>query len=300
MLLPPRRLRRSVLTTPASVEKMLVKAAASDADYVIVDLEDSVAPAQKAAARSAACAAINELNWGSKTVAVRVNGMGTPWILDDVVEVARSAGTRLDVVVIPKVTVPADVQFVSAVLDHVDVDSTRRIGIDVLVEEALAVVNLTSLVTASTRIECVAFGPGDYAASLRASEPSAGSDGRRNAHATFARQSIVVAARAAGAVPIDGPFADFSDPQGFEDEASEARHSGFAGKWVIHPGQIAAANKAFTPTADEAAQARAICAAYKDAQDRGLGAVAVDGKMVDAANARIAEEIVAACNLIGI
>jgi citrate lyase subunit beta/citryl-CoA lyase len=298
--MPPLRLRRSVLTTPASSERMLVKAASSDADYVILDLEDSVAPSEKVAARSRACEAINDLDWGRKTLGVRVNSVGTPWVLDDLLAISRSSGTKLDVVVVPKVMGGADVEFVSAVLDHVELETPHRLGIEVLVEEASALQQLGVIVRASERLETVTFGPGDYAASLRATMPAADADPSAGAYATFARQSIVVAARAVGAVPIDGPFADYSDPVGFEREARAARASGFAGKWVIHPNQIAAANQAFTPTVEEAQQARAIRDAYVQGAEKGTGAVAVDGKMIDAANARIAEEVVEQCDLIGI
>lgn len=296
----PRRLRRSVLTTPASAEAKLVKAAASDADYVIIDLEDSVAPSHKSAARSAACTAINDLDWDGKTIGVRINGVGTPWVLDDVLEVTSGTGSKLDVLVIPKVVDAADVRFVSTLLDHLELDADHHVGIDVLVEEALAIARLDAIATASPRVEVLAFGPGDYAASLRAAETAWRPDGSPTAHGSFARQSIVVCARAVGAVPIDGPFADIGDLDGFEREAEEARRSGFAGKWVIHPGQISAANAVFSPTPAEAAQARATSAAYREAQERGLGAVAIDGKMVDAANARIADDVVAICELIGI
>lgn len=277
---------------------MLVKAAASAADYVIIDLEDSVAPSQKAAARSAACAAINDLDWGNKTVGVRVNAVGTPWVLDDVLEIVRTTGRRLDVITVPKVLGAADVRFVSALLDHAELDSNHRIGIDVLVEEARGIVHLDAIAAASSRLEAIAFGPGDYAASIRAAESPWVSGHTPAAHNTFARQSIVVAARAAGAMPLDGPYADFNDPEGFQAEAADARRSGFGGKWVIHPSQIDTANDIFSPTPTEAARARDIVAAYADAQEQGLGAVAIDGKLVDAAHVRIALEIVALCQAI--
>ncbi|MGZ6798247.1 MAG: HpcH/HpaI aldolase/citrate lyase family protein [Mycobacteriaceae bacterium] len=295
-----RRLRRSVLTTPGSSEKMLIKAAASAADYVIIDLEDSVAPTEKAGARTAACAAVNDLDWGQKTIGVRVNAVGTPWVLDDLLAIGRTTGARVDVITVPKVLRADDVRFVSRVLDHVAPESDHAVGIDVLVEEARALARLHTIVKTSSRLEALVFGPGDYAASIQGAESPWRTDLVPSAHSTFARQSIVVAARAAGLVPIDGPYADFQDSRGFKAEAEEARRSGFAGKWVIHPSQIDAANEVFSPTPGEAERARAICAAYVEAQHQGLGAVAIDGKLVDAANVRIAQEIVALCGLIGI
>lgn len=292
---PPVRLRRSILTTPASSEAMMNKAAASDADYVLIDLEDSVAPSRKALARSAACAAITDLDWGRKTVGVRVNAVGSPWILDDLLELVGAAGDKLDVICVSKVTGPDDLRFVSRILDHVEPSARLPIGIDVLVEEAQAVVELHAVVGSSPRIECIAFGPGDYAASLRA---DIGSGIEGTGHAAFARNLIVVAARGAGAVPIDGPYADFSDAEGFQRESLAARRSGFAGKWVIHPSQIAAANEAFTPTDAEARKARAVCDAYQSALENGTGAVAVDGQMIDAATFRLAEEVLALCRLV--
>ncbi|WP_207840064.1 HpcH/HpaI aldolase/citrate lyase family protein [Williamsia soli] len=298
MLTPPARLRRSVLTTPASNDRMLAKAASSAADYVILDLEDSVAVGEKSSARVAACAAIGDLDWGRKVIGVRVNSVGTPWVLDDLLTVARAAGAKLDVVVIPKVRSAADVQFVSAVLDHVELESQHSIGLEVLIEEAAAVVNISHISNASPRLETVTFGPGDYAASLRAILPGPGAADAEKAHATFARQSIVVAARAAGAIPIDGPYADFRDLGGFAEEARLSRASGFAGKWVIHPSQIEAANAAFTPTRGEADRARLICETYEEAIRAGSGAVAVEGKMIDAADVRIAAEVVALSDLL--
>ncbi|PHV67154.1 HpcH/HpaI aldolase/citrate lyase family protein [Williamsia muralis] len=300
MLTPPVRLRRSVLTTPASNDRMIAKAASSAADYVILDLEDSVAVGEKSSARAAACDAIGDLDWGRKVLGVRVNSVGTPWVLDDLLTVARSAGAKLDVVVVPKVRSGADVEFVSAVLDHVELETRHAIGLEVLIEEAAAMVNLSHIANASARLETVTFGPGDYAASLRAILPTPGASDAEKAHATFARQSIVVGARAAGAIPIDGPYADFRDLDGFAEEARLSRASGFAGKWVIHPSQIDAANTAFTPTQREAERARLICETYRDAQRAGSGAVAVEGKMVDAADVRIAAEVVALSDLLAV
>ena len=287
----PTRLRRSELSTPATSEKMLAKAAASDADLVFVDLEDSVAPAAKPGARALAVAALTGLDWGGKTRAVRINGVHSEWALDDLVEVVTGAGPALDVVIVPKVKVPRDVWFVETVLEQLEakVGIDRRIGIEVLIEEAEALSGVEEIAGCSSRLEALILGPGDLAASLGMRLGHIGVAGDRYPGDVWhhARARMIAAARAHGLDPIDGPYADFRNPEGYRREAGWAATLGCVGKWAIHPSQIEVANEVFAPTEDEVARAQAAVDAVREAEAGGAGAAQAGGVMVDAATARL-------------
>jgi citrate lyase subunit beta/citryl-CoA lyase len=285
------RLRRSELSTPATSEKMLAKAAASDADLVFVDLEDSVAPAAKPGARALAVEALTGLDWGGKTRAVRINGVQSEWALDDLVEVVTGAGTHLDVVIVPKAKAPRDVWFVETVLTQLEakLGLDRRIGIEVLIEEAEALSRVEEIAGCSPRLEALILGPGDLAASLGMRLGHIGVAGDRYPGDVWhhARARMIAAARANGLDPIDGPYADFRNPDGYRREAGWAATLGCVGKWAIHPSQIEVANEVFAPTADEVARARAAVDAVQAAEADGAGAAQAGGVMVDAAPARL-------------
>jgi citrate lyase subunit beta/citryl-CoA lyase len=285
------RLRRSELSTPATSEKMLAKAAASDADLVFVDLEDSVAPAAKPGARALAVEALTGLDWGGKTRAVRINGVQSEWALDDLVEVVTGAGTHLDVVIVPKAKAPRDVWFVETVLTQLEakLGLDRRIGIEVLIEEAEALSRVEEIAGCSPRLEALILGPGDLAASLGMRLGHIGVAGDRYPGDVWhhARARMIAAARANGLDPIDGPYADFRNPDGYRREAGWAATLGCVGKWAIHPSQIEVANEVFAPTADEVARARAAVDAVQAAEADGAGAAQAGGVMVDAATARL-------------
>ncbi|MBM4186344.1 MAG: CoA ester lyase [Gemmatimonadetes bacterium] len=293
----PTRLVRSMLYVPASRPEMIAKAAQSDADAVCLDLEDAVAPDQKAASRAHAVTALTTLDFGSRTVLLRINGLDTPWAYRDIVEVVEPAGRAIDCLMLPKTRGPDDVRFVATFLDQVEAHAAlpRRIGIEAQIETASGFVAIREIATATDRLESLIFGSGDYAASMRMPLASIGEPDEHDAlypghrwHAVM--HGIVAAARAAGLLAIDGPYADFTDDSGLERACRVARGLGYDGKQCIHPRQIAIVNRVFSPTEAEVAWARRVHAALEDATAAGRGAVAIDGKMIDAANYRMIEE----------
>ena len=293
------RLRRSELATPASSWKMIEKAAASDADLVFLDLEDAVAPAEKEAARANVVRALRELDWGRKLRAVRVNGADTRWAHDDVLTVVGGAGERLEILILPKVKAPRDVWFFETLLDQLEakLGLPRRIGLEALIEEAAALARVEDIAASSPRLEALILGFGDLSAS----------QGVRLALASeypgdlwhHARTRMIVAARAHGLDAIDGPFANFRDPDGYRREATWASTLGAVGKWAIHPSQIAIANDVFAPTEHEIALARRMCDAYRAAEQAGAGAAGAGGILVDAAAVRIFEAVLERARLTG-
>ncbi|NMH96525.1 aldolase/citrate lyase family protein [Pseudonocardia acidicola] len=296
------RLRRSELSTPGSSEKMLAKAAASDADLVFCDLEDSVAPSEKVAARTKVVHALTTLDWKPATRAVRINSLETAWSHRDVIELVEGAREALDLIIVPKVLAGRDVWWVDRLLTQLEesLGMTKRIGIEVLIEEVEALINVEEIATASPRLEALIFGPGDYSASqgVRA-DAIGGAGGYPGDIWHYARNKIVVAARAARIDAVDGPFAGFGDPDGYRRQCELSGSLGFVGKWAIHPSQIALANEAYSPTPEQVERARRLEKAYAEAENRGLGAVAVDGDMIDVASIRILRNTLAKADLIG-
>jgi citrate lyase subunit beta / citryl-CoA lyase len=297
------RLRRSELSTPGSSEKMMAKAAASDADLVFLDLEDAVAPAEKEGAREGVIRALNTLDWGRKTRAVRINSLDTQYAYRDVIDVVEQAGDNLDVLIVPKVKSAADVYWVDRLLDQIEqrLGMTKQIALEVLIEEVEAMISVEEIARASGRLEALIFGPGDYSASQGVdSKAVGGADGAYPGDIWhYARNKIIIAARAAGLQMVDGPYAAFNNPDGYRVECQRSRVLGAVGKWAIHPSQIAIANEVYSPTPEAVARARKLVVAYEEAEMAGLGAVAVDGDMVDAASVRILQNTVERAELIG-
>lgn len=307
------RLNRSQLTVPGSKPRFLEKAGETAADIIVFDLEDSVAPEEKERAREAVIAAINDLDWGERTLSVRINGLDTPYMYRDVIEVVERAGDRLDLVMVPKAGTAADVYAVDVLLSQIEAAKgrKRRLGIEILIESALGMSNIDAIARASRRAESLHFGSGDFAASIGArtttiggthpeyhvlTDADADQGGRRERHWNdmwhAALSRLVVAARAAGLRPIDGPYSDIRDADGFHAAARRAAVLGCDGKWAIHPSQIDAINDIFSPSADEVARARRILEAMRQAAAEGSGAVALDGRMIDVASIRQAEVVV--------
>jgi citrate lyase beta subunit len=262
---------------------MLEKAAASDADEVVLDLEDAVAPAAKDDARAVVGGALGSLDFGRKLVAVRVNAVPTAFCRRDIEAVARA-----DAIVLPKVDDAPDVHVASDVLDGAG--SAARL--ELLIESASGVTQLAAIASASPRADALLFGPGDYAASLGVVQLSIGERAGR-ATSAWAMGAIAAHAHAAGLAPVDGPYADIRDRDGFVDSARHAAALGFVGKWCIHPDQVPWANEIFSPTDEQVAEAEAILAAWEDALGGGKGAVAFDGRMIDEASRRMAESVLA-------
>jgi citrate lyase subunit beta / citryl-CoA lyase len=288
----PLRLRRSELSTPGTSGKMMAKAAGSDADLVFLDLEDSVAPAEKPGARSLVVEALNGHDWGSKVRAARVNGVHTEWAHDDVIEVVTGAGANLDVIIVPKVKAPRDVWFVDTLLTQLE-DKLRlphRIGLEVLIEETEALACVEDIARCSPRLEALILGVGDLSASQGIRTGHIGEEAGDRYPGDmwhYARTRMIVAARASGIDAIDGPFANFRNAEAYRREASWAATMGCVGKWAIHPSQVDLANEIFAPTEAEVARAREAVEAVEEAEAQGAGAANLNGVMIDAATARI-------------
>ncbi|MDQ7777767.1 HpcH/HpaI aldolase/citrate lyase family protein [Paracoccus aminovorans] len=308
----PARLNRSELAVPGSQPNMFEKAAESEADVIFLDLEDAVAPDEKAEARRNIIRALNEIDWGSKTMSVRINGLDTHYMYRDVVDVVEQAGERLDLIMIPKVGTAADVYAVDMLVTQIeDAKGLKKpIGFEHIIETALGMQNINEIAAASKRNESLHFGVADYAASTRARTTIIGGvnpdyavltdpdeHGGRQRHWGdmwhYAIAKMVVAARANGLRPIDGPFGDFSDPDGYKAAAYRAAVLGCEGKWAIHPSQIALANEVMSPSAAEVDRAQRILDAMAQAEAEGKGAVSLDGRLIDYASIRQAEVLVA-------
>lgn len=305
------RVNRSQLAVPGSSLRFLEKATKAPADVILFDLEDAVAPDEKAQARKNVIAAINDMDWGDRTLSVRINGLDTPYMYRDVIEVAEGAGERLDLMMIPKVGTAADVYTVDVLLTQIEAAKgrNRRIGIEMLVESALGMQNIHEIARASTRNESLHLGSGDYAASTGMRTMTIGGphpgyhvltdaddSGERHEHWNdmwhYALSRMVVAARANGLRPIDGPYANFKDEAGFRAAAGRVAVLGCEGKWAIHPNQLELANEIFSPSEKEVTKAQRILDAMAEAQKAGTGAVTLDGRMIDIASLRQAETLV--------
>jgi malyl-CoA/(S)-citramalyl-CoA lyase len=307
----PGRLNRSELAIPGSQPQMFEKAAKLDVDVIFLDLEDAVAPNEKEQARENIIKALNEIDWGNKSMSVRINGLDTHYMYRDVVDVVEQAGERLDLIMIPKVGTAADVYAVDMMVTQIEAAKgyKKRIGFEHIIETALGMQNVSEIAAASPRNESLHFGVADYAASTRARTTIIGGvnedysvltdpakDGSREVHWGdmwhYALARMVVAARANGLRPIDGPFGDFSDPDGYRAAAKRAAVLGCEGKWAIHPSQAALANKVMSPSDSEVDRAERILKAMADAEKTGKGAVSLDGRLIDYASIRQAEVLI--------
>ena len=283
---------------------MMQKAAASAADEVFLDLEDAVAPSEKAAARGKVVEAIKDLDWGSKIVSVRINDLSTAWAYRDLIEVVEGAGDRLDTVIVPKVTRVEDVVFVDTLLTQLEraLGLPHRIGVEVLIETASGMANVEAIARASDRLESLIFGPGDYAASVGVPTLSIGGHAAHYPghfwHYPLSR--VVVAAKAAGLDALDGPYDAYRDEEGLREGARLARALGCDGKMAIHPDQIEPLNQVFSPTPEEIAWAQRIADRYRAAtEEEGLGAVTLDGRLIDAVSLKLADRVLEKARRIG-
>jgi malyl-CoA/(S)-citramalyl-CoA lyase len=307
----PARLNRSELAVPGSQPQLFEKAAKSAADVIFLDLEDAVAPDDKVEARKNIIKAINEIDWGTKSLSVRINGLDTHYMYRDVVDVLEQAGDRLDLIMIPKVGTAADIYALDMLVTQIETAKGRKkkIGFELIIETALGMQNVEAISAASRRNESLHFGVADYAASTRARTTNIGGanpdyavltdkleDGTRATHWGdmwhYALARMVVAARANGLRPVDGPFGDFSDADGYKAAAGRAAALGCEGKWAIHPSQVALANEAMGPSEKDVARAKRILVAMEEAAKAGKGAVSLDGRLIDYASIRQAEVLV--------
>jgi malyl-CoA/(S)-citramalyl-CoA lyase len=305
------RLNRSELAVPGSQPQLFEKAAKSAADVIFLDLEDAVAPDDKVEARKNIIQAINDIDWGRKSLSVRINGLDTHYMYRDVVDVLEQSGDRLDLIMIPKVGTAADVYAIDMMATQIETGKGRKkkIGFELIIETALGMQNVEAIAGASRRNESLHFGVADYAASTRARTTNIGGanpdyavltdkldDGSRATHWGdmwhYALARMVVAARANGLRPVDGPFGDFSDTEGYKAAAGRAAVLGCEGKWAIHPSQVGLANEAMGPSEKDVARAKRILVAMEEAAKAGKGAVSLDGRLIDYASIRQAEVLV--------
>ncbi|WP_108484951.1 L-malyl-CoA/beta-methylmalyl-CoA lyase [Oceaniglobus ichthyenteri] len=301
----PARPNRCQLFGPGSRPAIFEKMAASAADVINLDLEDSVSPDDKPQARQNIIQAINDIDWGTKHLSVRINGLDTPYWYRDVVEVLEQAGDRIDQIMIPKVGCAADVYAVDALVTAVEAAKgrTKPIAFEVIIETAAGIAHVEEIAASSPRLQAMSLGAADFAASMGMQTTGIGGtqenyymyrDGQKywSDPWHWAQTAIVAACRTHGVLPVDGPFGDFSDDEGFRAQALRSATLGMVGKWAIHPKQVALANEIFTPSAEAVQEARDILAAMEQARKDGQGAAVYKGRLVDLASIRQAEVIV--------
>lgn len=299
----PRRPRRCQLAVPGSSDKMMAKAAAMDVDHIFLDLEDAVAPAAKIPARAQIVTALNTLDFGRSIRCVRINDLDTHYAYEDIITVVEGAGENLDTILVPKVRSGCDVRFVDRLLTQIEtkLGMTRKIGIEVLIEEAEAIMRVEDIACASPRLEALIFGMGDYSAS-QGIDPTAisGDSGYPGDIWHYARYKMIIAARSHGIDAVDGPFVNFRDPEWFRVECRRAKQLGAVGKWAIHPSQIEIAQEVFSPTQAQVDRAFKAVAAYRAAQAQGVGAIQVDGELVDVATVRLVQRVIDQARMMGL
>ncbi len=302
---PPARPNRCQLFGPGSRPAIFEKMAASEADVINLDLEDSVAPSDKESARANVIAAITDVDWGTKTLSVRINGLDTPYWYRDVVDLLEQAGDRLDQIMIPKVGCAADVYAVDAPVTAIERAKNRKkpLNFEVIIESAAGIAHVEEIAASSPRLQAMSLGAADFAASMGMQTTGIGGT-QENYYMVregakhwsdpwhWAQAAIVAACRTHGVLPVDGPFGDFSDDDGFRAQARRSATLGMVGKWAIHPKQIAIANEVFTPSDEAVAEAREILAAMEAAKAKGEGATVFKGRLVDIASIKQAEVVV--------
>jgi citrate lyase beta subunit len=280
---------------------MHFKASQRQVDVVMLDLEDSVPVDAKEPARKMVIDSIRSLDWQDITVTFRINGLDTPFGYKDLLEVVEAAGPQIDAVVVPKVNHPGDIHFVCRMLDGIEMEkgSSKRMGIEAIVESAQGLEKVSEIARASDRLKTLVFGIVDYSASINARLVSISGHGENEEEVypghrwNFEMSRIVMAAKAHGLLAIDAPYGNFKDPEGLQRSAALACALGYDGKWAIHPDQIDIINQVFSPSREDIARARKVLAAHKDAEEKGQGAVAVEGRMVDRATVRLASQLYA-------
>ena len=307
----PARPNRCQLFGPGSRTALFDKMAASAADVINLDLEDSVAPSDKHQARRNIIAATHDIDWNTKHLSVRINGLDTPFWYRDVVDLLENASDRLDQIMIPKVGCAADVYAVDALVTAIEraKGRTRPIAFEVIIESAAGIAHVEEIAASSPRLQAMSLGAADFAASMGMQTTGIGGT-QENYYMLregvqhwsdpwhWAQAAIVAACRTHGVLPVDGPFGDFSDDDGFRAQARRSATLGMVGKWAIHPKQVALANEVFTPSAAAVAEAREILAAMEAAKARGEGATVYKGRLVDIASIKQADVIVRQSELI--
>ncbi|HEX2868109.1 MAG TPA: CoA ester lyase [Ignavibacteriales bacterium] len=291
--------QRSVLSVPGHIQKMHLKASKSNADVIMLDLEDSVPVEEKENARKVVLSSLKEIDWKGKTISVRINGIDTPFAYRDIISLAEASGSRIDSFVIPKVNAPSEVHFVSHLLDGIEsnIGIKNRIGLELSIETAEGMENVSEIARSTARAKSLVFGIADFSASIGARLISISGHGEREDEIYpghrwhYALSRMVVSGKANGLRVIDAPFGNYNDPEGLRKSAGLSLALGCEGKWAIHPSQIDVINEVYSPTPEEIERAQKIVEAHLLAEARGLGAVSLEGRMVDRATIRMAKDL---------
>ena len=308
---PPARLNRCQLFGPGSRPAIFEKMATSAADVINLDLEDSVAPSDKDTARKNVIEAIQDINWGNKTLSVRINGLDTPYWYRDVIDLLENSGSRIDQIMVPKVGCAADIYAVDALVTAIEIAKNRKklIDFEVIIESAAGISHVEEIAAASPRMVAMSLGAADFAASMGMQTTGIGGT-QKNYYMIYedqkhwsdpwhwAQAAIVAACRTNGVLPVDGPFGDFSDNEGFRAQSYRSATLGMVGKWAIHPKQVIIANEVFTPSNEAVVEAREILSAMEIAKENGEGATVYRGRLVDIASIKQAEVIVRQSDMI--
>ena len=290
--------RRSILSVPGHMAKMHTKASQSQADIVMLDLEDSVPLDAKKDAPDTVIESIRSLDWKNKTVSVRINGLDSPFGYQDLKKVGEAVGELIDAIVVPKTDGPDDIHFVSRMLDGIEMfkEIPSRIGIEAIIESARGLAQVNDIAQASDRLKTLVFGIADYSASIGARLVSISGHGEEEGvypghRWHFELSRLVMAAKANDLLVIDAPYGNFKDPEGLEKACAIACALGIDGKWAIHPSQINTINKTFSPSKEDLDRALKVLDAYETAKIRGEGAAAINGRMIDGATVRLARQL---------
>ena len=302
----PERLNRCQLFGPGSRPELFEKMATSKADVINLDLEDSVAPPSKEEARKNISEAITRIDWGTKTLSVRINGLDTEYWVDDILSLLDNKNERLDCIMIPKAGNSSDIYAVDAFVTALEKKNKRKkeINFEVIIETAAGLENINEIAVSSERLISMSFGVADYAASMGMQTTNIG--GTQSGYYTLSEKgekqlmdpwhqpmvSMIATCRANGLLPVDGPFGDISDKEGYIAQAKRSATLGMAGKWAIHPSQIELANEIFTPSKEALENAYGIIKAMEDAEKEGAGAAVFNGKLIDIASIKQAKVLI--------
>ncbi len=287
--------RRSILSVPGHITKMHLKAAASAADVVMLDLEDSVPLAEKEAARKAVINSVNSLDWGNKLLSVRINQPGNRFAYKDIIEIVPECAGRLNSIVIPKVSTPVNVHFVERLIESLEDEHgiNNRLSLEPSIEDPQGLENVSAISEASKRNISLVFGIADFSSAIGAKLYSISGHGENEDfypghrwHYVLSR--MVIAAKARDLIVIDAPYGNFKDNEGLRKSANLAAALGVDGKWAIHPVQLEIINEVFSPSQEEIERAKRVIEAHEKALKDGKGAVELEGRMIDSATIRLA------------